>query len=358
MSDLPFWLALNRISTLGARRIRHLIETFGDAKNAYYASEKQLSELGLPPKVLAAFLREREQIDPQQVWQHCRDLGINFIVLNDQNYPALLKEIYDPPAVIYFRGDLQLLSQFTIAVVGSRKTTAYGRSVAEKLAADLARQGVVIVSGMARGIDSCAHRGALKALGKTAAVLGSGLDVCYPPENRNLMEEIIKNGVVLTEFPPGTQPKPAHFPMRNRIISGLSHGVLVVEAAEKSGALITADCALDQGREIFAVPGSIHSPLSRGCHRLLKEGAAVCETAADILFALGKNVSEEAATAVDLTPKQEAVLAALEYEPVHFDQLIVLLGLPAAELNGLLLELELAGMIKKMPGNYYLRVQE
>ncbi|NLZ92678.1 MAG: DNA-protecting protein DprA [Firmicutes bacterium] len=356
MSDLPFWLALNRISTLGARRIRHLVKTYGDAKSAYYATEKQLSESGLPPKVLASFLREREQIKPQEEWQRCRDLGISVVIPNDTSYPVLLKEIYDPPAVLYYRGDLQVLSQFTVAVVGSRKTTTYGRTAAEKLASDLARQGVVIVSGMARGIDTCAHRGALSASGKTAAVLGSGLDICYPPENRALMEKIVQNGVVISEFPPGTQPKPAHFPMRNRIISGLSYGVVVVEAAEKSGALITTDFALEQGREVFAVPGSIHSPQSRGCHRLLKEGAEVCETAADVLLALGKNSLKETAAAVELTPKQAAVLTVLEFEPVHFDQLVALSGLPAAELSGLLLELELAGFLKKMVGNYYLRV--
>lgn len=356
MSDLPFWLALNRISTLGARRISHLIKIYGGAKSAFYAPEKQLNDSGLPPRVLAAFLREREQIEPQQEWQHCQNLGIGAIELTDPLYPPLLKEIYDPPVVLYYRGDLRTLGQYTVAIVGSRKTTAYGRSAAERLASALVKQGIVIVSGMARGIDTCAHRGALSAAGKTVAVLGSGLDVCYPRENKFLMEKISQNGVVISEFPPGTQPKAAHFPMRNRIISGLSAGVVVVEAAEKSGALITADCALEQGREVFAVPGSIHSPTSRGCHRLIKEGAAVVETAADILLTLGKTLGEEVTAASELTPNQAALLHVFEYEPVHFDELIKHSGLLAANLTALLLELELAGVIKKTPGNYYLRV--
>ena len=355
MSDLPFWLALNRVSVLGARRISQLITACGSAQEAFTVEPKKLEQLGLPLKVCAAFLREREQIDPLTEWRRCQELGLSVVTLADENYPPLLREIYDPPALLYYRGNIGCLSQTCAAIVGSRKATACGRASAEKFAAELAAAGIVVVSGMARGIDSHAHQGALRVQGTTAAVLGSGLDICYPPENRALREKIVENGVVISEFPPGSQPKPAHFPMRNRIISGLSLAVVVVEAAEKSGALITADCALEQGREVFAVPGSIHSPTSRGCHRLLKEGAALAESAADILGFLGQRLPE-AAAAVELTAAQKLVLTALEYEPTHFDKLLQATGLTAADLSGLLVELELAGFVQKLSGNFYLRV--
>ncbi|MCR3922267.1 MAG: DNA-processing protein DprA [Firmicutes bacterium] len=356
MNDLPYWLALNRVSVLGARRIRHLVTTYGSAKKAFTQEAEKLDEAGLPPKVTATFIRERGRIEPQQEWQHCLDLGLSVLTLADAHYPQLLREIYDPPAVLYYRGDLDALLQSGIAIVGSRKATAYGRAVADKMAYELAQAGNVVVSGMARGIDTCAHLGALRAPGKTVAVLGCGLDVCYPPENRGLREKIVRSGAVISEFAPGVQPKPGHFPMRNRIISGLTRAVVVVEAAEKSGALITADCALEQGREVFAVPGSIHSPSSRGCHRLLKEGAAVAENAADIMLTMGQIPFEEVAATSQFTSAQATLLAVLEYEPVHFDQIIARSEFSAAELSSLLVELELGGYLKKLSGNFYLRV--
>ncbi|HZK23871.1 MAG TPA: DNA-processing protein DprA [Oscillospiraceae bacterium] len=356
MSDLPYWLALNRVSVLGARRISQLITAYGSAQRAFTVEPGELEQLGLPVKVSATFLRERGQINPQDEWQRCQRLGISILTLADEGYPQILREIYDPPVVLYYRGDISCLSQFSVAIVGSRKATAYGRAAAEKFAGELASAGVVIISGLARGIDSHAHLGALQANGLTAAVLGSGLDICYPPENRALREKIVQSGVVISEFPPGAQPKPAHFPMRNRIISGLSQATIVVEAAEKSGALITADCALEQGREVFAVPGSIHSPTSRGCHRLIKEGAAVAESAADVLQYLGQNVLLETVAALELTAVQALVISALEYEPTHFDQLIKATNLTAAELSSVLVELELAGFLQKLSGNFYLRV--
>lgn len=356
MSDVPYWLALNRVSVLGARRISQLVSTFGSAQQAFTVTPRELEQLALPVKVCAAFLQEREQINPQAEWRRCRELGISVLTLADNDYPPILREIYDPPVILYYRGDISCLSQCGVAIVGSRKATAYGRAAAERFAGELSRAGVTVISGMARGIDSHAHRGALQADGMTAAVLGSGLDICYPPENRGLREQIAQSGVVISEFPPGSQPKPAHFPMRNRIISGLSQAIVVVEAAEKSGALITADCALEQGREVFAVPGSIHSPTSRGCHRLIKEGAAVAESAADVLQYLGQNLVQEIAAGVELTARQTDVLVALEYEATHFDQLVKATGLTAAELSGVLVELELAGFLQKLSGNYYLRV--
>lgn len=357
MSDLPYWIALTRISVLGATRIRRLVHIFGTAEKAFTAGETDLVSAGFPPKVLSVFLSERAAIDPVREGELCRRLNIQAITCDHDEYPALLQSIYDPPAVLFFRGDLACLQVPCVALVGSRKATEYGKSVAAKLAHGLACAGVVTVSGMARGIDTHAHLGALQNGGMTAAVLGCGLDICYPPENRSLRERIAGQGVVISEFPPGTPPEPKHFPMRNRIISGLSLATVVVEAAEKSGALITADCALEQGRDVFAVPGSIHSPASRGCHKLIKEGAAVAEGAGDILLALGfPAYGETAAADCALTPGQKKVLHVLEFEPAHFDALLKRSGFTPPELAALLVELELAGYVKKLPGSFYLRV--
>lgn len=357
MRNLPYWLALCRISVLGARRIRTLTDVFGSAEKALTASVEALVAAGLPAKAASVMAEERKFIDPVKELHRLESLGISAVLTADAHYPQRLREIFDPPAVLFYQGDLSVLAECCVAVVGSRNATEYGKTTAARLSGDLAARGVTVISGMARGIDTAAHHGTLRNGGRTAAVLGSGLDVCYPPENRKLRDAIIRQGVVISEFPPGTQPKPHHFPMRNRIISGLSQTVVVVEAAERSGALITADCALEQGRDVFAVPGSINSPASRGCHRLIKEGAGVAESAADILAALGLSVPAAGrCEEPDLSPLQKKVLLHLEYEPVHFDEITLRSGLSAPETAVLLVQLEIGGFVAKLPGNYYLRV--
>jgi DNA processing protein len=357
MRDKPYWLALSQISVLGARRIHRLVEAFGSAEKAFSADEDQLMEAGLPAKAAAVITEERKQIDPDVLTERLHRMGMEAMTLADPLYPGLLKEIYDPPAVLYYRGNPKILAAPAIALVGARKATQYGKTTAYRLGSELASLGITVVSGMARGIDTAAHQGALQGGGNTAAVLGCGADICYPPENRSLREAIANRGILLSEFVPGTPPKPPHFPMRNRIISGLSLAVTVVEAAEKSGALITADCALEQGRDVLAVPGSIHSPASRGCHRLLREGAAVVEHVADILRAV--HLYTEAETNIQtaqLSVAQQNVLRAMEFEPAHFDVIAGRVNMPAAALAVVLVELELAGSVRKMTGNYYLRV--
>lgn len=356
MKELPYWLALNAVSVLGSRRIRKLIDFTGSAREAFSLPEEEILKAGIPEKAAAAFIRERAGIDPEHELLRCQELGINVVTLADSNYPELLMEIYDPPAVLYFRGELEELKGAAVAVVGSRKATAYGRNAAIKISRDLAAAGVAVISGMARGIDTCAHLGALEGGGRTYAVLGCGLDICYPPENKKLMARIERHGAVISEFPPGTRPRPAHFPMRNRIISGLSQAVLIVEAAEKSGALITADCALEQGRDVFAVPGSINSLTSRGCHRLLREGAGIAEGAEDILSALGLAGAVCSKPLPELTEEQQKILRNMEYEPLHIDRLAEACCMPAAELLAILVEMEINGLVKKLPGNYFLRV--
>jgi DNA processing protein len=356
VDDSVYWLALSLIPDLGARRIRRLVEHFGCAKGAYTADVNELYLAGIAARAAESLIAGRRGIDPVREWERLCTKGYRMITMDSPDYPLLLGQIYDPPAVLFYRGNLDVLQDICIAVVGSRAATEYGKSAAFRLARELSEAGVTVVSGMARGIDTAAHQGVLKNGGKTAAVLGCGLDICYPPENLRLRENILHSGVVLSEFPPGTQPKPAHFPLRNRIISGLSQAIVVVEAGEKSGALITADCALEQGREVFAVPGSINSPNSRGCHRLLKEGAALLESVDDILFELGLALRQEKQQTFEATPEQQKILASLQYEPVHFDELLGRCEFKAASLAAVLAELELAARVRKLPGNYYLRV--
>lgn len=357
MNDTKYWVALSLVSELGARRIRLLYDHFGSAKAAFGAAKSDLSRSGLPARAVAVLLAEREKIDPDIQWTNLLEQGYNVITLADQHYPGPLRQIYDPPALLFYRGELSVLEAPCVAIVGSRKATAYGRTAAARLAADLAHAGVVVISGMARGIDTCAHQGALHGGGLTAAVLGCGLDICYPPENLRLREKIVRTGVLLSEFPPRTEPKAQHFPQRNRIISGLSLATIVVEATEKSGALITADCALEQGREVFAVPGSINSPYSRGCHKLLKEGAAILEEASDVLLELGLALPGLGREPLQkFTDEEQKVLANLAFEPVHFDELLVSSGMTASALTAILVELEMRQQLRKLPGNYFLRV--
>lgn len=279
-----YYHALNLIPQLGPARINKLLKACGSALKVWHAPEAQIvSTEGFGGKLAAQVVAARREIDPVKAWQELQRQGIYAVTLEDEGYPALLREIHDPPPVLYYIGDLQVLNRTCLAVVGSRRHTAYGREIARKFAARLAECGLTIVSGLARGIDTWAHQGVLSTRGFTAAVLGCGLDTCYPPENKSLMKDIRRQGIVLSEFPPGTEPLPSNFPRRNRIISGLSLGTLVVEAAEKSGALITATFALEQGREVFAIPGSIANPCSRGCHALIKEGAKLVDSLESIL---------------------------------------------------------------------------
>lgn len=290
------------------------------------------------------------------------------IALADDGYPAWLRAIPDPPAVLYCDGRIEPKDRQAIAIVGARQATPYGLQITETLARELSGAGFTIVSGLARGIDAAAHRAALEAGGRTIAVLGCGLDVTYPPEHGRLREEIAASGAVLTEFPAGTPPKPSHFPQRNRIISGLSLGVVVVEAAEDSGSLITARLALEQGREVFAVPGSIDAPLSRGPHGLLKQGAKLVETVDDIIEELLPQLDtavapkrrpgfSKAAEIPNLSPEERLLLDQMSRDPLHLDELTERSGLTPAAVAGILLGLELKGVVRQLPGQRYYRLK-
>lgn len=289
------------------------------------------------------------------------DVGvvIETIHLTSSRYPDRLRRIYDPPSLIYVRGDLRP-AEPAVAVVGSRRATATGRVVTERLAAGLAASGVTVVSGLARGIDAVAHRAALDAGGRTIAVLGCGLDVAYPPEHAGLMEAITRQGCVVTEFPLGTPPLRGHFPQRNRIIAGLTLGVVVVEGDERSGTLSTAGYALDEGREVMAVPGSVLNPLSRAPNGLLRQGATLVESAEDVLVAVGLPLpSRRMEQASGMTPPEGSpavVWQAVGTEPTHIDQVAQEAGLPVAEVAALLMELEVRGLVRQVPGKHFIRV--
>jgi len=274
----------------------------------------------------------------------------------DAAYPARLRTIFDPPSPLYVRGQLTAADDLAVAIVGARRATAYGRTVAERLARDLAACGITIVSGLARGIDAAAHLGALEAGGRTIAVLGCGPDVVYPPEHAGLMDEVIGHGAVVSEFAPGTTPHPGRFPRRNRIISGLSLGVVVVEGREDSGALITADAALEQGREVFAVPGRITDPTTRAPHRLLQQGAKLVERVEDILEELHLvRSAPQAPMAPSLQGMEAVVFAHLDVEPEHVDRLAARCGLPVFAVSRTLTALECRGLAVAWPGARYAR---
>lgn len=354
-----YYLLLSMVEGLTPSKLNSLIEYFGDAKQCWVVTEKELMSVpGISAKVAAGILNKRS-LDPEMELKKLKGMGINVIFEDDPFYPENLKHIYDPPKVLFYAGNIKILQSRMLAVVGARKATYYGLDMAETIARDLSEAGLCVVSGMARGIDTAAHRGALGAAGQTVAVLGCGIDVVYPRENRKLMAEIIERGIVISEFPPGTPPRAMNFPRRNRIISGLSEGILIVEAAIKSGSLITADFALEQGRDVFAVPGLVSNALSRGAHRLIKQGAKLVEEANDILEDLGiEQVGKSSPQKIrlnDLTNIEEKIYNIISDAPVSSEEIIVKLGVEPSEVLSALLTMELDGLVGKLPGQLYIR---
>jgi DNA processing protein len=322
---------------------------------------KELSKIeGLGEKVAQEIRKGPLEKVVERELSLLREVGGRVITLKDEEYPKRLKDIYDPPALLYVRGELKKEDEFAISIVGSRKTTPYGRWFTEKVSQELARHGVTIVSGMARGIDSLAHWGAISGGGRTIAVLGCGVDVIYPSENRNLFAKMIDRGAILSEFPMGSPPEGGHFPRRNRIISGLSLGVVVVQASEKSGSLITAGYALEQGREVFAVPGNVGTESSRGTHRLIKEGAKLVESSEDILEEIlpqwkgGRETTPKVEIPrPDLTEEEKVLYELLGETPLHIDVMIRESRLDPGKVSSLLLNLELKGLVSQWPGKCF-----
>lgn len=372
-------LTLNAARGIGSVLYERLLQYFGSLRNTFKAKKSELERvLKIGPKLAEEIIRVHQECLGEKELKLARTSGVKIISCQDSDYPQNLKTIFDYPLALYVKGELKPSDSLALALVGTRRPSYYGQLQAERLSYVLAQRGICIVSGLARGIDTSAHRGALKAarlsknksasggIGRTIAVLGSGLARIYPEENKKLATEISESGVVLSELPMNTAPDSHNFPMRNRIISGLSLGVLVVEAPLRSGALITADLALEQGREVFALPGKIDSPTSRGCHKLIKSGAKLVEDIEDIIEELGSYQSELAPGKTDvksvnqsknLDDREKILLGLLSPdEPKHIDELIMASRLPPMFVSTTLLMLELKKFIKQTPGNNYISV--
>lgn len=357
------WVALHLIPGLGNVACKKLLERFGSPEGIFRAKGSELMSVqGVRPGVARKIANREYTSDPEQTLRIIEETGARLIPYGDRGYPSPLKEIHDPPVLLYVRGQEIPIGLTFIAVVGSRNPTHYGFRAAQELAQGLARRGVGVVSGMARGIDAAAHWGCLEGLGFTIAVTGTGIDVVYPASNRKLFEKIVQKGAILSEFPPGTPPEPKNFPIRNRIISGISRAVLVVEATRKSGSLITAASALDQGRDVFAVPGSINSFKSTGCHFLIKQGAGLIENADDVLEQLGLNfphAPKRDTFSEQIPPPMEAIEKRIydligDY-PLHIDRIVRLANMGPAEIASVLMKMELKGMIRQLPGKMFVR---
>ena len=358
MGVQPHAVLLTMVPGIGPASFRRLLERFGDAQAAWLAKPIELAAAGLDRKTTDALLALRRTLDAQREWDRLAALGVQILALDDVDYPSALREIFDPPPLLYLKGTLEPVDAWAVAVVGTRRATPYGRQVAERFVADLARAGVTVVSGLAKGIDTFAHRAAIEARGRTIAVLGNGLDTVYPRENAPLAEAVTRNGCLLTEFPLGTRPDAPNFPRRNRIISGLSMGTLLVEAGIGSGSLITADFALEQGRDVFAVPGSVFSAASVGCHQLIRDGARPVTAAQDILEELNLNSAvqqQEVQRAVPGDPVEVALMAHLSTEPRHIDELSRAADIPIATVSSTLTLLELKGLVRHLGGNQFVK---
>ncbi len=358
-------LQLALVSGVGPRLRKALLERFGAAAAVLDAAPSQLREVpGIGPKLASRLAAARDEIDVDKVLATCREHAIQILTDADSSYPRLLTEIHDPPPVLFMQGQFRPEDALSIAIVGSRHATHYGLAQAERLAASLARAGLTIVSGLARGIDAAAHRGALAAGGRTIAVLGSGLLNLYPPEHAALAAQVSAQGALISEAPPHSPPLAGAFPQRNRIISGLSLGVIVVEASTQSGALISARHAMEQGREVFAVPGRVDNRLAHGCHRLIRDGAKLVETADDVLEELGPLVTPAMQAdgreihhpaELALNEVEQQVLAAVRSEPTTVDAVVVASRLPVQQVLATLSVLEMRRLVRRLSGNLVLR---
>ena len=372
--NLRGWLALTRIDGLGARGAHSLVRQLGSPQAVYASTQAELEGCGLPRRVVESISSGSSLEAAEKEIEAAARLGCRMVAFPDERYPALLKQIADPPLVLYVQGDESALGRHAVAMVGTRRPTAYGMSVAHRLASDLAERQLVIVSGLARGIDSAAHRGALEAGGKTIAVLGSGLDIVYPRENGRLAERVRGQGALISEFPLGTAPVPENFPIRNRVISGLALGAIIVEAAEYSGSLITARLALEQNREVFAVPGNITAAQSFGPNLLIKQGAKLVDQWLDVFEEFPPSIRAELVPVLErpgadnrqeqgaplfasaLTPDQKAILETLKPDEALFvDSICGSTSLSQPRVLSALLSLEMSGLIRQLPGMNFIR---
>ena len=356
-----YWVAFSLVKGIGAVRFQAVLNYFGDPQIAWGAPTEALRQAGLSDKIIENLVRTRDQVDLDKLWEEMEQKNISILIQQDESYPKRLNEIDQPPPVLYTQGNINPDDEWSVAIVGTRRVTAYGRQVAEDIAGRLARNGLTIISGLARGVDSIAHQAALDAGGRTIAVLGSGLDRIYPPENRHLAEQIKANGAIISEFSPNTPPEASNFPQRNRLISGLSLAVIVIEAGIKSGALITASFAADQGREVFAVPGNITSPGSMGTNRLIQNGAHPLLSAEQVLEILELSMVAEHRTARVALPSdavEAQLFEILGVEPLHIDEVTNRTEIPVEKVTASLALMELKGMVRQVGGMQYIALRE
>lgn len=365
MTRTEAYLALNLLPKIGPVRVRRLMEIFGSPERILSAKAREITAIdGFGYELADAISGWESKIDLTRELRRITEENLTVLTQEDALYPKLLKQIHDPPLVLYVRGQLTERDHHGIAIVGSRHATHYGLSTSKKLAFQIAYAGYTIISGLARGIDTAAHEGALAGKGRTVAVIGSGLGQLYPPENKALAEKIAEQGAVVSEFPVDMPPDRQTFPMRNRIVSGWSCGVIVTEAPARSGSLITAQQAADQGRSVYAVPGNIDRPSSQGCNRLIQQGAKLILDGADVLddlmslFPTQPNAPhiQEAKPSADLSDDEQAVYAAIGTEETHVNEITATSGLPSSMVNATLMRLEMKRVVKPLPGKFYVRL--
>lgn len=361
MDPKAYWVGFNLVRGIGAARFKQLVDYYGSLETAWESPASGLVSAGLPQKAVENFIRVKHQVDLDKIMDRIQTLGVKVMTWEDADYPRRLKEINQAPPVLFIKGSINVEDDWAVAVVGTRRVTPYGRQVASEIASFLAQNGVTVVSGLARGVDAIAHQAALQNGGRTIAVLGSGVDVIYPPEHRKLAGEIAQQGALVSDYALGTQPDGINFPPRNRIISGLSLATVVVEAGEKSGALITAEFAVEQGRDVFAVPGSILTPQSEGTNRLIEQGARPLLKMTEIVEVLKLERIPEKQSARKLnpmSPTEKKLLDALTQEPVHVDELCGLTGLSINDVSATLTLMELKGFVSHVGGMNYVAMRE
>jgi DNA protecting protein DprA len=356
MEKQAYWVGFNLVRGIGAVRMKNLVNYFGDLEIAWNAPINGLMSAGLPARIIENFVQVRNSVNLDAVMEKIHSQGVTLYTWEDEIYPKRLKEIAQPPPVLFVKGTINVEDDWAVSVVGTRRVTPYGRQVAAEIARFLAENGVTVVSGLARGVDAIAHQTAVQTGGRTFAILGSGVDVIYPPEHRKLAEEVAAQGAVISDYPMGTQPDSSNFPPRNRIIAGLSLATIVVEAGEQSGALITAKFAAEQGREVFAVPGSILTPQSAGTNRLIEDGARPLLRMSEILEILKlENIPEKLTNRKTITASAEEkkLLQYLNQDPKHIDEICNLSGLPIQAISATLTMMELKGLVTHLGGMNY-----
>jgi DNA processing protein len=356
-----YWIGFNLVSGVGPARLKKLIDTFGGVEQAWKASRADLINTGLYRRVVDDIVKAQNELDLDREVAELNSLGIQVLTWEDHLYPGRLLEIDSSPPVIYVRGRIESVDRYSVAIVGTRRKSPYGETVAREIALGLVANGITVVSGLARGIDAIAHKSALEGEGRTLAVLGSGMDRIYPPEHRKLAKAISQRGAIITEYGLGTAPEARNFPPRNRIISGLSMAVIIVEAGESSGALITANFAAEHGREVFSVPGSIHSKTSRGTNRLIRNGAIPYLALDDVLEVLNLELIARQEMVEDYLPEDDVermIYEKLSADPLHVDDIQAACGLPISKITASLSMLELKGQARQVGGMHYVRIRE